>query len=82
LLLLRETWICSIELSKKIPVVIMRDNDDEYKGLLDDDPALDCILFEEMRKEESRQKGRGGCLGMLIIILIPACYLVIHLAIT
>ncbi len=57
-------------------------NDDEYNGLLDDDPALDCVLFEEMRKEDAQRKGRGGCLGILVIFLIPACYLVIHLAIT
>lgn len=60
----------------------MRDNDDEFNGLFDDDPALDYILFEEMRKEESHQKGRGGCLGILVIFLIPACYLAIYLAIT
>jgi hypothetical protein len=58
----------------------MLDNDDEYNGLIDDDPALDCILFEEMRKDEISPTGRGGCLGMLIICFIPACCLVIHLA--
>ena len=57
-------------------------NDDEYNGLLDDDPALDCVLFEEMRNEDAQRKGGGGCLGILVIFLIPACYLVIHLAIT
>lgn len=60
----------------------MRDNGDEYNGLLDDDPALDCILFEEMRKEDAQRRERGGCLGMLVILLIPTSYLVIHLAIT
>jgi len=56
----------------------MRDNGDEYNGLLDDDPALDCILFEEMRKEDAQRRERGGCLGILIIFLIPVCYLAIH----
>ena len=57
----------------------MRDDNDEYNSLLDDDPALDCILFEKMRKEDRHQNGKGGCLGILVIFLIPACNLVIHL---
>jgi hypothetical protein len=59
----------------------MFNDDGEYNGLFDDDPALDCILFEEMRKDEIPSKGRGGCLGILIIFLIPACYLAIHFVI-
>lgn len=60
----------------------MRNDDEEYNGLFDDDPALDCILFEEMRKENAQKKGRGGCLGILVIFLIPVCCLTIHLATT
>ncbi len=60
----------------------MRNDDEEYNGLFEDDPALDCILFEEMRKENAQNEGRGGCLGILIIFLIPVCCLAIHLAIT
>lgn len=59
----------------------MLDNDDEYNGFLDEDPALDCILFEEIRKKDAPQSGRGGCLGMMVILSIPACYLAIHLTI-
>ncbi|WP_275888487.1 hypothetical protein [Desulfobulbus alkaliphilus] len=36
----------------------MRDDDEEFHGLLDDDPALDCILFEEMRKEDEKATGK------------------------
>lgn len=60
----------------------MRNDDDEYNGLLDDDPALDCILYEEIQKDNVQQKGRGGCLGILVIFFIPSCYLLIHWAIT
>ena len=60
----------------------MHDDDEEYNGLLDDDPALDCILLEEMRKEDVTQKKRGGCLGILLIFLFPVFYLAIHLAST
>jgi hypothetical protein len=40
----------------------MSGDNDEPNGLLDDDPALDCILYEEMNKEERRPGGKGGCL--------------------
>ena len=59
----------------------MPNDNDEYDGLLDDDPALDCLLFEEMRKEEIHPKGPGGCLAILILFVIPVCSLLIHLAI-
>jgi len=39
----------------------MRNDDEEYNSLYDDDPALDCIFFEEMRKENAQRKGRGSC---------------------
>lgn len=45
---------------------------DEPNGLLDDDPALDCILYEEMQKKEGGERGRCGCLGLLILPLLPA----------
>jgi hypothetical protein len=46
--------------------------DDESRGLLDADPALDCILVEEMEKEE-RPPGRKGCLTMLVLPFLPVC---------
>lgn len=47
---------------------------EEPHGLLDDDPALDCILLEEMRKEGrgNRQKPGSGCLGLLVLMVMPA----------
>lgn len=59
----------------------MHDDNGEDSGLIDNDPALDCILFEEIRKEDSQQKRRGGCFGILAFFLIPACYFVIHLTV-
>lgn len=44
----------------------------EPDGLLDDDPALDCILFEEMSKEQRQPRNSSGCLGVVIILLLPA----------
>ncbi|MBM9535943.1 hypothetical protein [Desulfobulbus alkaliphilus] len=58
----------------------MRDDDEEFHGLLDDDPALDCILFEEMRKEEGKAGGKTGCLGGLLILVSPVIYGIVLLA--
>ncbi len=50
----------------------MEDDFNEYDGLLDDDPALDYILYEEMTQEEGG-KGQGGkgCLGVIVLLLLP-----------
>ena len=64
---------------EKILVFLMRDDNDEYNGLLDDDPALDCILFEEMRKEDKLGSRKEGCLGMLLILVLPVLYCIINL---
>jgi len=61
----------------------MRDDlSEEHPGILDDDPALDIILLEEMDKEDRKPPGQNGCcLGTLILLLMPACpltYLFLH----
>lgn len=43
-------------------------------GILDeDDPALDYILYNEMVKDEQKQRssGKGGCLTLIMVILVP-----------
>ncbi|NLX18363.1 MAG: hypothetical protein GXY53_03650 [Desulfobulbus sp.] len=50
----------------------MNHSQDEPNGLLDDDPALDYILLEEMRKESRRPPSTTGCLGMVVTFLLPA----------
>jgi hypothetical protein len=50
------------------------DDYDDYDGIIvDDDPALDYILFEEMTKEADGQPDRSnsGCLGVVIVFLVP-----------
>ena len=49
----------------------MSDDFFEDDGLLDDDPALDFILYEEMEKDQKEPKGNGGCLGVLVLFLLP-----------
>ena len=50
-----------------------QDHDDDDRGLIvDDDPALDYILYKEMTKNDQKQKGgRGGCLGIAVLLIIP-----------
>jgi len=53
----------------------MEDDFDDYDGLMDDDPALDYILYEDM-EQKGGQKG-SGCLGGLVILILPlvaGCY--------
>ncbi len=47
----------------------MEDDFDDYDGLMDDDPALDYILYEDMERK-GEQKG-GGCLGVVAILILP-----------
>ncbi len=55
----------------------MSNRHDDNNGLLDEDPALDYILHQEMGQEES-PKGKIGCLGMAFIVLLPIGYGLLH----
>jgi hypothetical protein len=52
---------------------MIQDHDDDGRGLIvDDDPALDYILYEEMTKNEQELKGgRSGCFGVVVLLLFP-----------
>ena len=51
----------------------MTQDDDDGRGLIvEDGQGLDFILYEEMTKNEQKQKGgRGGCFGMVVLLLLP-----------
>jgi len=51
----------------------MSEEPKENHGLLDEDPALDFVLYEEMVKDEQqrRGKGSGGCLSLILLMSIP-----------
>lgn len=50
----------------------MSEEPEEHHGLLDDDPALDFILYNEMVKDEKRPpKGKGGCLSLVLFMIVP-----------
>lgn len=46
---------------------------EDNPGLLDDDPALDYILYKEMVKEDKQppRQGKGGCLSLMLMMLVP-----------
>ena len=54
------------------------DLDDSRDGILDDDPALDCILYQELNKEgrPPRPSGKNGCFGTVLLVLLPTIGLV------
>ena len=61
-------------------------NDDFHNdepGLIDDDPALDFIIYKEMEKEDKDSQGKinGGCLSLLLFLLVPptSIYLLLDL---
>lgn len=45
----------------------------EDHGLIDEDPALDYILYNQMANEDQRSQGRrqGGCLSLVLVMLFP-----------
>ena len=55
--------------------------EEKHPGILDDDPALDIILLEEMEKDErqSPRKQGSGCLGLILLCLLPVGALILHL---
>ncbi len=50
--------------------------DDHDDNIFDDDDALDYILYEEVEKEVNTNdpKSRGGCFGVLLVLIIPAIF--------
>jgi len=47
----------------------MEDDFDEYDELIDDDSAVDYILYKNMEQKEN-QKG-SGCFGAMAILVLP-----------
>jgi hypothetical protein len=44
---------------------------DEHNELLDDDPVLDYMLYQEMEKENRLPRENGGCLTFLLLTALP-----------
>ena len=49
----------------------MSENFDENNGLLDEDPALDFILYQEMERESKGSRSKSGCLAGVLLLILP-----------
>jgi hypothetical protein len=52
------------------------DFDPDHDPLLDDDEVVDFLLYREMERESARPP-RGGCLGAVLLLLLPPATLVL-----
>ena len=52
------------------------DFDPDHDPLLDDDETLDFLLYREMERESARPP-RAGCLGVVLLLLLPPATLVL-----
>ena len=50
------------------------DFDPDRDPLLDDDETLDFVLYREMERESARPP-RSGCLGVVLLLLLPPAIL-------
>lgn len=48
--------------------------DDFDDNIFDEDDALDYIIYEEAEKEVNNPYSRSGCLGMLLVLVIPVLF--------
>ena len=48
-------------------------DDDRNDNIFDKDDALDFIIFKDLEKHHQERKGgKGGCLGIVVLLLLPA----------
>ena len=45
-------------------------HDSDHDPLLEDDETLDFLHYREMERESARPP-RGGCLGVMLLMLLP-----------
>lgn len=52
-------------------------HDLENDNIFDEDDALDFIIYEELEKQNNEPKnGKGGCLGTILLLLVPAASMI------
>ncbi|MBU0662938.1 MAG: hypothetical protein KJ990_00180 [Proteobacteria bacterium] len=52
-------------------------NDDKNDNIFDKDDALDFIIYEELEKRDQERKGgKGGCFGIIVLLLLPVASIV------
>lgn len=53
-------------------------HDDRHNNIFDDDDTLDFIIYDELEnKDQERKGGKSGCLGVVVLLLLPAVSIVL-----
>lgn len=53
-------------------------HDDRNDNIFDKDDALDFIIYKEFEKRDRERKGgNGGCLSIVVLLLLPTVVLLI-----
>ncbi|MDD3813129.1 MAG: hypothetical protein PHZ02_00675 [Desulfocapsaceae bacterium] len=48
-------------------------HNDKHDNVFADDDALDFIIYKEIEKQNRERKGgKGGCFGIVALLLLPA----------
>ena len=48
-------------------------HDYKSENIFDDDDVVDFMIYDECEKRDRGQKGgKGGCLGIFVLMLLPA----------
>jgi hypothetical protein len=53
--------------------IIVEDHDD---NIFDEDDGLDYIMYKEVEKEVNNPQAKTGCLGVLLVVIIPVTFVV------
>ncbi len=52
--------------------------DDGNDNIFDKDDALDFIIYKKLEKQDRERKGgKGGCFGIVVLLLLPAASLML-----
>ena len=54
----------------------MEDDFEEQDDLMDDDPAFNYILYEDIARDENKKPVGSGCLGIVLFFLVTCVSLI------
>lgn len=58
----------------------MQEELDDSDSLLDEDPALDFILYQELEKDGGKKGNSGGCFSVVLLAIFPVSTLSFFIA--
>ena len=53
----------------------------DENNIFDDDEALDYLLYKECTGQTEQDQQHGGCLGVVLLFLLPSVLLSLYLSI-